>query len=216
MSASYKEETEFWGVFHENREICAFMFLTAAMQFGIFSTLWHFHGAHSVLSLQVWSPVWIVSTIPVLWVRMAQWQCLAITHVVTESKCSVWVQQPKLREFCAKLLTQPEEIALCAMSTHSDPQLTSGHSHFLVSFACWWPITYSYISSCLKYGHAFTHLLPPVTAVCPYNSLVASHPHPHRTQRLLFTSRTSWPIMPVQLPVSSMAPYWSSGLSAIE
>ena len=28
-----------------------------------------------------------------------------------------------MQTFCAKLLHQPEEIALCTLSTHSDPQL---------------------------------------------------------------------------------------------
>ncbi len=28
-----------------------------------------------------------------------------------------------MQTFCAKLLSQPEEIALCALSTHLDPQL---------------------------------------------------------------------------------------------
>ncbi len=54
---------------------------------------------------------WVIITHPV------------ITHTVTESECSMQVHKPKLREFCTKLLAQSEGIILCAMSTHSDPQL---------------------------------------------------------------------------------------------
>ncbi len=45
-----------------------------------------------VLSQKVWSPVWFASTIPVLWVQMALWQCLAVTHIVTGSEHGVQVR----------------------------------------------------------------------------------------------------------------------------
>ncbi len=40
-----------------------------------------------------------------------------------ESECSVRVGKPKVREFLCQAVRQPEEIILCAMSTHWDLQL---------------------------------------------------------------------------------------------
>ncbi len=62
----------------------------------------------SVLSLNV-----------VLWVPIMLRKCPAVTHVVAESECSVQVPEPKLRDFCTKLLVQPEEIVWVLIQTHS-------------------------------------------------------------------------------------------------
>ncbi len=109
-----------------------------------------------------------------------------VTLVVTESECGVQVHKPKLREFCAKLLAQLEDIVLCTMSTHSDPQLLPYiwaltflsqlhslggllHMYLFLPFSVMITFVTATVLAMVTTKYNPSHDLSSATAICPYS-----------------------------------------------
>ncbi len=110
---------------------------------------------------------------------------MALSLAVTPL-CRVWVwcdsPTTKDREFCARLLVQPEEIVLCTVSTHLAPQLLP----YIRALTLCIQLSFvggSYIFICITLIQIWTCLYPHQSASFSYHHLQYTSHGPHSYYR---------------------------------